>query len=68
MRWFTASYFQVKLSYIHGIYFILPPAHISKVLVSKSSPVTPGQKKQAESCQYFLNLFLIGTESHSVLV
>lgn len=23
------------------VYFILPPAHISKFLVSKSSPVTP---------------------------
>lgn len=41
----TASCCQVKHSYIHendGMYFILPPAHISKVLVSKGSPVTPG--------------------------
>lgn len=28
-----------------SVWFLLPPAHISKVFVAKSSPVTPGAEK-----------------------
>lgn len=49
--WFIACYSQAictRCEYVlySSVCFLLPPAHISKVFVAKSSPVTPGAKKR----------------------
>lgn len=40
-----AGSFEIYIYENDSIYFILPPAHISKFLVLKSSPVTPEKKE-----------------------